>query len=134
MSQPARKFVHSPGGLYMLEPNTPANSRLCNSASQAIATESSEDFASDEPVLWNLTSIAAHGGREAKALFRSILLASASVPGMFPPVRITFRANGKMRAEIHIDGGVTMPFFIEPAPQDLPSPRADGTPRRPCGW
>jgi predicted acylesterase/phospholipase RssA len=110
---------------------------------EAIATESSEgrlllvattDFASGEPVLWNLTSIAAHGGREAKALFRSILLASAGVPGMFPPVTITFRANGKAHAEIHVDGGVKMPFFVEPAPQDLPSPRADGTPRRPCGW
>src|SRR5262249_507059 len=51
---------------------------------QAIASEGSKgrlllvattDFASGEPVIWDLTSIAAHGGREDKALFRSILLA-----------------------------------------------------------
>ena len=86
------------------------------------------DFASGEPVIWNLTSIAANGGRDAKILFRSILLASASVPGMFPPVTIKFRANGQLHVETHVDGGVTMPFFIAPAPQDLPAPALDGTP------
>jgi hypothetical protein len=104
---------------------------------QAIAIESSKgrlllvattDFASGEPVIWDLTSIAAHGGLEAKALFRSILLASASVPGMFPPVTIKFRANGQLHVETHVDGGVTMPFFIAPAPQDLPSPALGGLP------
>ena len=86
------------------------------------------DFASGEPVIWDLTSIAAHGGLEAKALFRSILLASASVPGMFPPVTIKFRANGQPHVETHVDGGVTMPFFIAPAPQDLPGPALGGLP------
>lgn len=104
---------------------------------QAIATESSKgrlllvattDFARGEPVIWDLTSIAAHGGLEAKALFRSILLASASVPGMFPPVTIKFRANGQLHVETHVDGGVTMPFFIAPAPQDLPGPALGGLP------
>jgi hypothetical protein len=104
---------------------------------QAIAIESSKgrlllvattDFASGEPVIWNLTSIAAHGGLEAKALFRSILLASASVPGMFPPVTIKFRANGQPHVETHIDGGVTMPFFIAPAPEDLPGSAPGGLP------
>jgi hypothetical protein len=86
------------------------------------------DFASGEPVIWDLTSIAAHGGLEARALFRSILLASASVPGMFPPVTIKFRANGQPHVETHVDGGVTMPFFIAPAPQDLPGPALGGLP------
>src|SRR6516225_8367382 len=104
---------------------------------QAIATEGSKgrlllvattDFASGEPVIWDLTSIAAHGGLESKALFRSILLASASVPGMFPPVTIKFRANGQPHVETHVDGGVTMPFFIAPAPQDLPGPALGGLP------
>jgi hypothetical protein len=86
------------------------------------------DFASGEPVIWNLTSIAAQGGAEAKALFRSVLLASASVPGMFPPVTIKFRANGRRHVETHVDGGVTMPFFIEPSPRDLPAPAVNGEP------
>ena len=104
---------------------------------KAIAVESTKgrlllvattDFASGEPVIWNLTSIAAQGGAEAKVLFRSVLLASASVPGMFPPVTIKFQASGRRHVETHVDGGVTMPFFIEPSPQDLPAPGANGAP------
>jgi patatin-like phospholipase len=77
------------------------------------------DFATGEPVVWDLGSVALHGGSDAKRLFRTILLASASVPGMFPPVHISFPAEGGVREETHIDGGVTVPFFIAPAPQDL---------------
>jgi hypothetical protein len=79
------------------------------------------DFATGEPVVWDLGSVALNGGPDAKRLFRAILLASASVPGMFPPVRIRFRADGGVREETHIDGGVTLPFFIAPGPDDLPA-------------
>jgi hypothetical protein len=79
------------------------------------------DFATGEPVVWDLGSVALNGGPDAKPLFRAILLASASVPGMFPPVRIRFRADGGVREETHIDGGVTLPFFIAPGPDDLPA-------------
>ena len=79
------------------------------------------DFATGEPVVWDLGSVALNGGADAKRLFRTILLASASVPGMLPPVRIRFRAEGGVREETHVDGGVTVPFFIAPAPQDLPT-------------
>jgi len=78
------------------------------------------DFASGEPVIWDLGSIALHGDQSAKPLIQTLLLASASVPGMLPPVTVTFRSQGKMRTETHVDGGVTLPFFIAPAPQDLP--------------
>jgi hypothetical protein len=71
--------------------------------------------------LLHLRPIALHGGSDAGRLLRDILLASASVPGMFPPVLIRFRAGGALREEAHVDGGVTLPFFIAPAPQDLPS-------------
>lgn len=78
------------------------------------------DLSTGEPVIWDLGSIALHGGKYAKPLIRSVLLASASIPGMLPPVVVRFRNRGRMRAETHVDGGVTLPFFIEPAPQDLP--------------
>jgi predicted acylesterase/phospholipase RssA len=84
------------------------------------------DFASGEPVIWDLGSIAQHGGENAKPLFRSVLLASASVPGMLPPVLLSFRSAGTNRIETHVDGGVTLPFFIVPAPEDLPRVRAAG--------
>ena len=87
------------------------------------------DFATGEPVVWDLGSVALHGGSDAKRLFRTILLASASVPGMFPPVVIRFPAEGGVREETHVDGGVTVPFFIAPAPEDLP---ATGAGRQPA--
>jgi Patatin-like phospholipase len=87
------------------------------------------DFATGEPVIWDLGSIALYGGTNAKALFRTVLLASASVPGVFPPVVVRFRSGGRMRTETHVDGGVTLPFFIAPAPKDLP---ASGSGRQPA--
>jgi len=86
------------------------------------------DLATGEPVIWDLTSIAMHGGRDTKPLFQSILLASASVPGMLPPVRIKIRSAGTVRTETHVDGGLTQPFFVAPAPDDLPS-EAGGAPQ-----
>jgi predicted acylesterase/phospholipase RssA len=78
------------------------------------------EFDSGEPVVWDLGSIALHGDKNAKPLIHTLLLASASVPGMLPPVTVSFRSQGKTRAETHVDGGVTLPFFIAPAPEDLP--------------
>ena len=65
-------------------------------------------------VVWNMGAIAAHGGTDALNLFRSILLASASVPGGFPPVMIDVEANGKRFQEMHVDGGLGGQLFIAP--------------------
>ena len=53
--------------------------------------------------------------REALPLFRKILLASATLPGIFPPVRIQVRVGGKDYDELHVDGGVTRQVFIAPS-------------------
>lgn len=84
------------------------------------------DFDSGEPVAWDLGSIALHGNENAKPLIQTLLLASASVPGMLPPVTVRFRSRGKMHTETHVDGGVTLPFFIAPAPEDLAQAAAAG--------
>jgi predicted acylesterase/phospholipase RssA len=69
---------------------------------------------SGEPVIWDLGSIALHAGANARVMFRDVLVASASVPGMFPPVVMHFRKNGQIYDEAHVDGGVTLPFFVAP--------------------
>jgi predicted acylesterase/phospholipase RssA len=84
------------------------------------------DFGSGEPAIWDLGSIALHGGKSARPLVQTLLLASASVPGMLPPVTVRFRSQGKIHTETHVDGGVTLPFFIAPAPEDLPQSAAAG--------
>src|SRR5260221_5905905 len=65
-------------------------------------------------VVWNLGAVGARGDDKAVALFRAVLLASASIPGIFPPVMIEARSNGKDVQELHNDGTITAPFFIAP--------------------
>lgn len=67
------------------------------------------------PVLWDMGRIAMSNNREAMALFRNILLASATLPGVFPPVRIKVRVGGQNYDELHVDGGVTRQVFITPS-------------------
>jgi predicted acylesterase/phospholipase RssA len=70
------------------------------------------DVASGEPVVWDLGAIAKNGGSSARTLFRDVLVASASVPGLFPPVIIRVAENGLNNDQAHIDGAATVPFFV----------------------
>ncbi|MEY4878914.1 MAG: hypothetical protein RJB62_383, partial [Pseudomonadota bacterium] len=62
-------------------------------------------------VVWDLGAIAASGNPGALSLFREILLASASLPGLFPPVAINVVAEGRHFTEFHVDGGLTSQVF-----------------------
>ena len=73
-----------------------------------------------ESVVWDLGSIAMNGGSRAKALMRDVLVASASVPGMFPPVIIRIQDEWGDYSEAHVDGTATAPFFVPPAFVQLP--------------
>jgi len=67
-----------------------------------------------EPVIWNMTAIAARKDPEAIKLFSKILLASASIPGAFPPVMIDVTLGGTHYQEMHVDGGTTAQLFLYP--------------------
>lgn len=72
---------------------------------------------SERPVLWDMGAIASDGGPKALALFRSVILASSAVPGVFPPVLIEARGpDGKTFQEMHDDGGTMAPFYLAPEP------------------
>jgi predicted patatin/cPLA2 family phospholipase len=66
------------------------------------------------PVIWDMGAIAKAGTPEALNLFRSVLLASASIPGAFPPVRISVQAGTANYEEMHVDGGTTAQVFFLP--------------------
>lgn len=66
------------------------------------------------PVLWNMGAIAGSDRPDRLDLFRDILVASASVPGLFPPVMIRTEAFGRPITEMHVDGGATTPLFTLP--------------------
>lgn len=65
-------------------------------------------------VIWNMGAIAERGDDKALQLFRDVLLASASIPGIFPPVTVEAQVNGREIQELHNDGTVTAPFFVAP--------------------
>jgi predicted acylesterase/phospholipase RssA len=67
-----------------------------------------------EPVIWNMTAIAASPDPRALALFRKVLLASAAIPGAFPPVFIDVEAGGARYQEMHVDGGTLAQVFMYP--------------------
>ena len=71
------------------------------------------------PVFWNIGAIAASGRPQALALVRRILLASASIPGAFPPVLIDVENDGRAHQEMHVDGGAALQLFLYPPGIDL---------------
>jgi hypothetical protein len=91
---------------------------------QAIATEyekgrrifiGTTNLDAKRPVIWNIGLIAATHRPDAPALIRTIILASASIPGAFPPVIIEVEAGGKRYDEMHVDGGTATQVFLYPA-------------------
>lgn len=72
------------------------------------------DLDSQRGVSWDLGAIATQGTPAALELFRSVLVASASIPGAFPPVLIQSDNAGLRFEEMHVDGGVTTPFLAVP--------------------
>jgi predicted acylesterase/phospholipase RssA len=66
-------------------------------------------------VIWNVTDIAASKLPGALALVQKILIASAAIPGTFPPVMIDVEAAGKAYQEMHVDGGTATQVFVYPS-------------------
>lgn len=65
-------------------------------------------------VIWDIGAIAVSGSPGSLELVRKIILASAAIPGVFPPVDIEVIADGKRYHEMHVDGGVTRQVFLYP--------------------
>jgi hypothetical protein len=65
-------------------------------------------------VIWNVGKIAASGHPKALELLQNILVASAAIPGAFPPTMIDVEIDGKRYQEMHVDGGTTAQVFMYP--------------------
>ncbi len=90
---------------------------------QAVARESSKgrlllvattDLDSQATVIWDLGAIARQGDDHARQLFREVLIAAASIPGIFPPVMIQVQRGGSTFEEMHADGGTTTSLLVAP--------------------
>ncbi len=90
---------------------------------QAVAREAAKgrilwvattDLDKEETVIWDLGVIAGRGGEPARRLFRDVLVASASIPGVFSPVLIHVQDAGVSYDEMHIDGNASTSLFVAP--------------------
>jgi predicted acylesterase/phospholipase RssA len=78
------------------------------------------------PVIWNIGAIAKSNNPKAHTLIRRILLASAAVPGAFPPVMFDMEIDGRPYQELHVDGGAVAQAFLYPPNMTLKhAPAAD---------
>jgi predicted acylesterase/phospholipase RssA len=73
------------------------------------------DLDKEETVIWDLGAIASRGGEPARQLFRDVVVASASIPGVFEPVLIRVQQGGRLYDEMHVDGNASASLFIAPA-------------------
>ena len=65
-------------------------------------------------VIWNMTKLAASKHPRALDLFHDVMLASAAIPGAFPPVMFDVELDGKPHQEMHVDGGTMAQVFVYP--------------------
>jgi hypothetical protein len=67
------------------------------------------------PAIWNIGAIAESGHPKARELIVDVLLASASIPAIFPPVMIDVNIDGQRFQEMHVDGGTVAQAFMYPS-------------------
>lgn len=77
------------------------------------------DLDANRGVIWNIGAIAESGNPKALDLIHEILIASAAIPGAFPPVMIDVEADGKPYQEMHVDGGAKAQVFLYPPSLDI---------------
>lgn len=69
---------------------------------------------SQRPVLWDMGAIAREDSPGSVQRFRDVLVASASIPAVFPPMLLDADANGHAFQELHVDGSVSANVFTLP--------------------
>lgn len=72
------------------------------------------DFDSADLFVWNMGALARRNTPEARRLFRRIVLASGSIPGLFPPVALVDQ-TGQRR--LFVDGGTAAYFYLPDLPR-----------------
>ncbi|MGB8578779.1 MAG: patatin-like phospholipase family protein [Pseudolabrys sp.] len=76
------------------------------------------------PVIWNIGAIASSNNPKARDLIIDVLLASASIPAVFPPVMLDVTVGGVNHQEMHVDGGTIAQAFLYPPSFSLKSSAA----------
>jgi predicted acylesterase/phospholipase RssA len=69
--------------------------------------------------VWNMGFIASSDRPDKLERYRDVILASASVPVIFPPVYIPVEVNGETYRQMHVDGGAREMIFFPKFIQDF---------------
>lgn len=78
-------------------------------------------FDSGRQMIWNIGRIAVSDLPNKEELIRKIIIASASIPGFFPPQYFNVYVNGEVFEEMHVDGGLSHQLFFSSFGLDLGS-------------
>lgn len=85
-------------------------------------------------VVWDMGAIASRGTPEALELYRTVVLASVSIPTAMPPVELPVVIDGKCYTELHADGATADGVFFRPfMVADLNRDRGVPSPYAPAG-
>jgi hypothetical protein len=79
-------------------------------------------------VVWNMGAIAASSAPGRYTLFRKVLLASSSIPALFPPVMIRSKVARRAIEEMHVDGSTSAQILS--LPDEMPAATAATSPLR----
>ena len=85
------------------------------------------DLDAQRSVIWDMGAIAGSGSPNALSLFRQVLAASASIPGVFPPRRIAVESGGRAFQELHVDGATVRQIYVAPDALIFGDTGRDGT-------
>ena len=124
-------LLRSRGALGLLTPGLYSKAKLASlvdryadeSLVQAVAVEHAKgrrllvattNLDTGRLIVWDMGAIAAHGGPQALTLFRQVLVAAASIPGLFPPSFIPVESGGQQFSEMQVDGQVISGFSAIP--------------------
>ena len=77
----------------------------------------------DRLVVWNMGKIAASGHEDTAQLFRDIMVASSSLPGLFPPIYLDAFIDGQRYDEMHVDGGLKAQMIYYGATMNIAAAR-----------
>ncbi|WP_225323071.1 patatin-like phospholipase family protein [Synechococcus sp. RSCCF101] len=66
----------------------------------------------DAFTIWDMGAIASSGRPDRLERYRQVLLASASIPVLFPPVYFPVQIDGRTYHEMHVDGGIQAQLFL----------------------
>jgi predicted acylesterase/phospholipase RssA len=72
-------------------------------------------------VIWDIGAIATGRSTDKVPKIRDVLLASSSVPLIFPPVYFTVVHDGQTYQQMHVDGGIESPLLVPGLLSDLDS-------------